>query len=94
MKEQGELFGLILSRPYPFRLRANDVIRISGKLGLIIRVSDCAAVVLVNQPERVFMTRFDKPVRIRPSPKIFRISPNAETEILNRKKPKPERRKA
>ena len=94
MKEQGELFGLILSRPYPFRLRANDVIRISGRLGLIIRVSDCAAVVMVNQPVRVFCTRFDKPVRLQPSPKIFRISPNAEAEIVNRKKPKPERRKS
>ena len=39
----------------------------------------------MNRPVRVCKTRFDKPVRFQPSPLVFRISPNAEVEILNRK---------
>jgi len=85
MKAQGELFGLLLQRRPPSRLRANDVIRIDGRLCRVIRVSECSAVVLVNRRVREFTTRFDKRVRIQPSPVIFRISANAEAEILNRK---------
>jgi hypothetical protein len=79
-------FGLIW-RPFKhrFRLRANDVIRVDGRLARIIRVTDCAAVVVMNQPTREFKTIFDKPVRFQPKPKIVRISPDSETEILNRK---------
>jgi hypothetical protein len=86
LHEQGELFGLIW-RPFrpPFRLRINDVIRIEGRLGRIIRVTECAAVVLMNRRTREFSTRFDKHVRFQPSPVTFRISANSETEILNRK---------
>jgi hypothetical protein len=76
MKDQGDLFGLLLHRRHPFRLRANDVIRIDGKLGWVIRVNECAAVVLVNRRAREFTTRFDKRVRIQPSPVTFRISAN------------------
>ena len=86
--DQPELFGVIFQQPYPFRLRANDVVRIGGRLGRIIRVSDCAAVVVMNRPAREFVTRFDKRVRLQPSPLIFRIAANAETEIVNRKSPK------
>ena len=82
--EQTELFGLIFKQPQQHRLRANDVIRIGDRLGRIIRVTDCAAVVLMNRPVREFITRFDKPVRLQPSPLIFRISVNSEIEILNR----------
>ena len=70
---QGELFGLFWQKPDPLRLRVNDVIRIDGRLGLIIRVNDCAAVVLMNRPARTFKTRFDKPVRFQPPPMTFRI---------------------
>jgi hypothetical protein len=86
LHEQGELFGLIW-RPCrrPFRLRINDVVRIEGRLGRIIRVTECAAVVLMNRRAREFSTRFDKRVRFQPSPVTFRISANSETEILNRK---------
>lgn len=93
---QGELFGLLLQKRYPFRLRVNDVIDVDGRLGLIIRVTECAAVVLVKRSVREFKTRFDKPVRLQPSPITFRISANSETEILNRKtrrKRKPQNRK-
>ena len=89
---QGELFTLSLKR-YPYRLRANDLIRIGGRLGLVLRVNDCAAVVLVNRPPRQFTTRFDKKVRLQPSPVTFRISANSETEIVHRQKPKTQRRK-
>jgi hypothetical protein len=83
---QAELFGLLwLSSQYPFRLRAGDVFRSDGRLCRVLRVSECAAVILMNRPVRVFKTRFDKPVRFQPSPLVFRISPNAEVEILNRK---------
>jgi hypothetical protein len=34
------------------------------------------------------VTRFDKHVRLQPSPIIFRISANSEAEIINNKSPK------
>ena len=94
LPEQGELSGLIW-RPFrpPFRLRLNDVIRIGGRLGRVIRVSECAAVVLMNGRTRDFSTRFDKHVRFQPSPVTFRISANAEIEILNRKDREQKKRK-
>lgn len=82
---QVELFGLIWRRPeYPFRLRVNDVIRVNGRLGRVIRVTESAAVFVMNQPLRQFKTRFDKPVRFQPPPRLGRMSANAEVEILNR----------
>ena len=83
---QTEFVGIIwrLFR-YPFRLRVGDVIPYNNRLGRIIRVTECAAVVMVIPPPRVFTTRFDRPVRFQPKPALFRISPNSETEILNRK---------
>lgn len=91
--QQGEFFGLIW-RPfqYPFRLRANDVIRWDGRLCRVIRVTECAAVVLVPRPVREFKTRFDRPVRFKPPPVLIRISPESPMEILNRKK-KPKQRR-
>jgi hypothetical protein len=84
--EQGELFALIWGPfRHPFRLRVNDVIRVDGRLCRVIRVTECAAVVIMNRPRREFTTRFDKRVRFQPSPLTFRISANTETEILNRK---------
>ena len=59
---------------YPFRLRANDIIRIDGRLCRVLRVNYSAAVVLMNRPRRKFTTRFDKPVSFQPSPSTFRIS--------------------
>ncbi len=72
--EQAELFGLVW-RPLqsPFRLRANDVIRIDGRLGLVIRVTECAAVVVMNRRTREFITRFDKQVRFELPPVMVRI---------------------
>lgn len=85
---QGELFGLFWQRPDPLRLRVNDVVRIDGRLGLVIRVNDCAAVVLMHRPAREFTTRWDKHVRFKQSPLTFRISTYSATEILNRSLPK------
>ncbi len=69
-------FGILLRlSSYPFRLRA----------GYVIRVNECAAVVIMNRPVRDFKTRFDKPVCFQPPPALFRISPQAEVPILNRK---------
>ena len=83
--QQSELVGLVWRKAeHPFRLRVNDVIRVDRRLGLVIRVSESSAVVLVNQPARRFITRFDRPVRFQPSPVLFRISPNSEIEIVNR----------
>ena len=79
-------FGIIWQLgAYPFRLRAGDVILFDERLCRVIRVSECAAVVIMNQPVREFKTRFDKQVKFQPLPKLVRISPNAEAEILNRK---------
>jgi hypothetical protein len=69
----------------PFRLRAGDVIRFNGRLCYVVRVSECAAVVIMNRPVRDFKTRFDKPVRFQPPPALFRISPQSVVPILNRK---------
>ena len=83
---QTEFFGLIWRPfPHPFRLRAGDVIRFDGRLCRVIRVNDCAAVIVMNQRTREFKTLFDKQVRFQPQPKIVRICSNSETEILNRK---------
>ena len=69
----------------PLRLRAGDVIHFNGRLCRVLRVNDCAAVVLMNRPVRELKTRFDKPVRFQPPPAMFRISPQSEVPILNRK---------
>jgi hypothetical protein len=84
---QTEFVG-ILWRPlsHPFRLHAGDVIRFNDRLCRVIRVNECAAVIIMNRPARDFKTRFDKPVRFIPPPAIFRISPQSEVEILNPKR--------
>ena len=80
-------FGIIWrTLNHPFRLRAGDVIRFSGRLCRVVRVNECAAVVVMNRPVREFKTRFDKPVRFQPAPAVFRISPESEVEILNSKR--------
>ena len=68
----------------PFRLRAGDLIRYAGQPCRVLRVNDCAAVVAVTKPTRSFTTLFGKHVTIQPSPALARISPNSETQILNR----------
>ena len=84
---QTELVGIIWQTlRHPFRLHAGDVVRIDGRLCRVIRVNECAAVVIMNRPMRVFKTRFDKPVRFQPPPTLFRISANSEVEILNPKR--------
>jgi hypothetical protein len=84
-RNQTEFFGIVwlTNETHPHRLRAGDVIRYDGRLARIVRVNDCAAVVTMSRPVREFKTRFDRPVRFTPSPATFRISPQAECEILN-----------
>jgi len=80
-------FGIIWQlAAYPFRLRAGDVIRYDDRLCRVIRVNECAAVVIMNRPVREFKTRFDKPVRFQPPPVRFRISPQSEVPVLNRRR--------
>ena len=80
-------FGIIWNlSPDPFRLRAGDVIRFNNQLCRVIRVNECAAVVIMNRPVRDFRTRFDQPVRFQPPPVWFRISPQSEVKILNRRR--------
>jgi len=80
-------FGIIWQlSAYPFKLRAGDAFRYNGRLCRVIRVNECSAVVVMNQQARDFKTRFDKPVRFQPPPKTFRISPNSDVPILNRKR--------
>ena len=81
-KEFGIIWQLLI---YPFRLRAGDIFYFNGRLCRVIRVNDCAAVVIMNRPVRDFKTRFDKPVHFHPPPTSFQISPQSEVEILNRK---------
>ena len=86
-KNQTEFFGIVwlTSETHPHRLRAGDVIRYDGKLARIVRVNDCAAIVVMNRPVRQFETRFRGPVKFQPAPARFYISPQSECEILNRK---------
>jgi hypothetical protein len=80
-------FGIIWRLPkYPFRLRAGDIIQFNERLCRVIRVNECSTVVIMNQRARIFKTRFDKPVRFERPPKLFRIGPNSEVPILNRRK--------
>jgi hypothetical protein len=85
--QQADLVGLIW-QPFchPFRLRAGDVIRVNNRLCRVIRVTECAAVVIMNRPVRMFKTLFDKPVCFRPRPAIVRIDSNSEVPVLNRQK--------
>ena len=84
---QAEFVGIIWQpAPQLFRLHAGDVIRYDGKLGRVLRVNECAAVILMNRPARAFTTRFDKPVRFQQPPITFRISPQSEVPILNPKR--------
>jgi hypothetical protein len=83
---QTELFGVVWQSPeQPFRLRPGDVIRFDDRLCLVLRVNHSSALILMNRPVRDFKTRFDKPVRFQPPPTTFRISPNSEVPIFNRK---------
>ena len=86
-KHQTEFFGLVwlTDDTHPHRLRSGDVIKFDSRLCRVIRVNDCSAVVVMNQPPREFETRFRGTVKFQPSPKLFRLSPNAGVEILNRK---------
>ena len=85
---QPEFFALIwMPFRHPFRLRAGDVIRYANRLCRVVRVNECAAVILMNQAIRQFTTRFDKPVRFQPPPALVRICSNSDVEILNRKAP-------
>ena len=67
-----------------YTLRAGDIVQYAGKPCRVIRVSESAAVVAVVQKPRTITPRFGKPVTIQPGPKLERISPNSEIEILNR----------
>ena len=69
---------------HPYRLRAGDLIQYEGQRCPVIRVSECAAVIAVTRPPRDFTTLFGMRVRIQPKPALVRISPNSETQILNR----------
>lgn len=84
---QSEFFGIVWQPlQHPCRLRPGDVFRFDNRLCRVIRVNECAAVVVMNRPEKVIETRFRGTVRFTPPPAMFRISPNAECEILNRKR--------
>ena len=79
-------FGINWRKLKPeFRLRAGDVFHFDGHLCRVIRVNESAAVVIANRPVREFKTRFDKIVRFQPPPVTFRISPQSEVTVLNRK---------
>jgi hypothetical protein len=67
-----------------YTLRAGGVIRYAGQNCRVIRVTESAAVVAVVQKPRTITPRFGKPVTIQPAPKLERISPQSEIEIINR----------
>ncbi len=67
-----------------FRLQPGDIIKFDGEPCRVVRVNESAAVIAVRTPARTITPRFGKPVTIQPAPKLERISPNSEVEILNR----------
>ena len=73
-----------MKTPYPFRLRAGDVVRLAGQPCRVLRVSECSAVVAVTKQPREFTTLFGVRVRIQPKPGLVRISPQSDVPILNR----------
>lgn len=73
-----------LRRTSPYRLRAGDLIQYEGQECPVIHVSDCAAVVAMEQAPREFSTIFGKRVCIQPKPRLVRISSNSLVPILNR----------
>ena len=67
-----------------YTLRAGDIVQYAGQPCRVIRVSESAAVVAVVQKPRTIRPRFSQPVTIQPAPRLERISPQSEIEILNR----------
>ncbi len=67
-----------------YTLRAGDIVQYAGQPCRVLRVSESAAVVAVVQKPRTISPRFGQPVTIQPAPKLERISPQSEIEILNR----------
>ena len=67
-----------------YTLRTGDIVQYAGQPCRVIRVSESAAVVAVVQKPRTIKPRFGQPVTIHPAPKLERISPQSEIEILNR----------
>ena len=67
-----------------FRLQAGDIIKWEGEPCRVVRVTESAATIAIRRPARKFTTLAGKTVHLQPSPKLARISPNAEVEILNR----------
>ena len=68
----------------PYRLRSGDVIHFENQPCTVLRVGDCAAVIMVAKPLREFTTLFGKCVRIQPKPALVRISSNSQCPILKR----------
>ena len=92
---QSDIVGLVwfTGPPRAHGLTPGDVIKFDRRLCRVIRVNDCAAVVLMNRPVKQFKTRFDRAVRFQPPPAVFRISSQSEVEVLNPHKQKPKHKK-
>ena len=69
-----------------FRLRTGDFVYLNKRICPVLRVNDCAAIVEIAQPSREFTTIFGKQVRLKPKPRLVRISANADIPILKRAK--------
>ena len=67
-----------------YTLRPGDIVQYAGQPCRVLRVSESAAVVAVVRKPRTITPRFGEPVTVQPAPKLERISPNSEIEILNR----------
>ena len=67
-----------------FRLREGDFVYLNERICPVVRVNDCAAIIEITQPAREFTTIFGKHVRLKPKPRLIRISSNAEIPILKR----------
>ena len=83
---QAELFAVSgCLYQHPFRLCAGDVIRFDNRLCRVVRVNDCAAVIIMNRKFREFKTRFDKPVSSSRRPPCSESRPTPKLKSLTAK---------
>ena len=70
---------------YPLpALRAGDRVRYQGQACLVLRVTECAAVIAIPGELRTIRPRFRPPVQFQRAPRIVRISAQSDLPLLNR----------
>jgi hypothetical protein len=70
---------------YPLpALRAGDRVSYEGKPCLVLRVTECSAVLALPGELRTIRPRFAPPVQFMSAPRIVRISAQSDLPLINR----------